>query len=104
MVEATPCSSRCRGERFAAGARGADQGTANTPRDLAGRAGQPLRDALDLPSDLERGRQTPTLDLLNRVARGLAVTLADFFAPLDEPYRARFRKPRRDVPRRPTHR
>ena len=55
-------------------------------------------------SDLERGRQTPTLDMLNRVARGLDVTLADFFSPLDEPYRARFRRPRRDVHRRTTQR
>jgi transcriptional regulator with XRE-family HTH domain len=47
-------------------------------------------------SDLERGRQTPTLDMLNRVARGLGVTLAKFFAPLDESYRARFRTRRRD--------
>jgi transcriptional regulator with XRE-family HTH domain len=48
-------------------------------------------------SDLERGRQTPTLDMLNRVARALGVTLADFFAPLDEPFRLRFRKARRDL-------
>jgi len=38
--------------------------------------------------------------MLNRVARALGVTLADFFSPLDEPYRARFRKPRQDRPRR----
>jgi transcriptional regulator with XRE-family HTH domain len=43
-------------------------------------------------SDLERGRQTPTLDLLNRVARGLGVTLAEFFFPLDRPFRLRFRE------------
>jgi transcriptional regulator with XRE-family HTH domain len=53
-------------------------------------------------SDLERGRQTPTLDMLNRVARGLGVTLAEFFSPLDEPYRARFRKRRREARRRTT--
>jgi transcriptional regulator with XRE-family HTH domain len=47
-------------------------------------------------SDLERGRQTPTLDMVNRLARGLSVTLAEFFSPLDERYRLRFRKPRRD--------
>ena len=46
-------------------------------------------------SDLERGQQTPTLDLLNRLARALGVTLAEFFAPLDQPYRVRFRKARR---------
>jgi transcriptional regulator with XRE-family HTH domain len=46
--------------------------------------------------DLERGQQTPTLDMVNRVARGLGVTLAELFAPIDKPYRARFRKPRRD--------
>ena len=50
-------------------------------------------------SDLERGRQTPTLDLVNRLARGLGVTLAELFAPFDEPYRARSRKPRRDANR-----
>jgi transcriptional regulator with XRE-family HTH domain len=48
-------------------------------------------------SDLERGRQTPTLDVVNRILRALGVTLAEFFAPLNEPYRARFRKPRRDA-------
>jgi XRE family transcriptional regulator, regulator of sulfur utilization len=47
-------------------------------------------------SDLERGRQTPTLDMVNRLARALGVTLAEFFSPLDQPYRLRFRKPRRD--------
>lgn len=51
-------------------------------------------------SDLERGQQTPTVDLVNRLARALGVTLAEFFAPLDEPYRVRFRRPRRDVHRR----
>jgi transcriptional regulator with XRE-family HTH domain len=50
-------------------------------------------------SDLERGRQTPTLDLLNRLAHAFGVTLAEFFAPLDQPYRIRFRKRRRDRPR-----
>jgi XRE family transcriptional regulator, regulator of sulfur utilization len=48
-------------------------------------------------SDLERGRQTPTMDLINRLARALGVTLAEFFSPLDQPYRLRFRKPRRDL-------
>jgi transcriptional regulator with XRE-family HTH domain len=47
-------------------------------------------------SDLERGRQTPTLDLLNRLARALGVTMAEFFSPLNKPYRLRFRKRRRD--------
>ena len=50
-------------------------------------------------SDLERGQQTPTLDVINRLARGLGVTLAEFFAPLDQPYRMRRRKARRDTPR-----
>jgi transcriptional regulator with XRE-family HTH domain len=49
--------------------------------------------------NLERNRQTPILDMLNRVARALGVTLADFFSPLDEPYRVRVGKPRRDGPR-----
>jgi len=51
-------------------------------------------------SDLERGRQTPTLDVVNRLARALGVTLAKFFSPFDEPYRVRFRKARRDLQRR----
>jgi transcriptional regulator with XRE-family HTH domain len=51
-------------------------------------------------SDLERGQQTPTLDMLNRVARGLGVTLAEFCSSFDQPYRLRSRKPRRDLHRR----
>jgi transcriptional regulator with XRE-family HTH domain len=51
-------------------------------------------------SDLERGRQTPTLDLLNRLARALGVTLAEFFSPLNQTYRVRFRKRRRDLQKR----
>jgi transcriptional regulator with XRE-family HTH domain len=51
-------------------------------------------------SDLERGEQTPALDVVNRLARGLDVTLAEFFGPFDQPYRVRFRKPRRNTPRR----
>ena len=49
-------------------------------------------------SDLERGRQTPTVDVVNRVARALGVTLAEFFSPFNQPYRVRFRKRRRDLP------
>lgn len=48
-------------------------------------------------SDLERGRQSPTLDVVNRVAKGLRVTMANLFAPFDEPYRARARKRRSDA-------
>ena len=48
-------------------------------------------------SDLERGRQTPTLDVINRLARALGVTLAEFFAPFDESFRVRSRKPRSDT-------
>jgi transcriptional regulator with XRE-family HTH domain len=47
-------------------------------------------------SDLERGRQTPTLDMVNRLARAFGVTLAELFSPLNQPYRLRFRKARRD--------
>ena len=50
-------------------------------------------------SDLERGQQTPTLDVVNRLARALGVTLAAFFAPLDQPYRVRRRKARHDSDR-----
>ena len=49
-----------------------------------------------LSSDLERGQQTPTVDVVNRLARALGVTLAEFFRPLDEPFRRRSRKPRVD--------
>ena len=48
-------------------------------------------------SDLERGQQTPTVDVMNRLARGLGVTLAKFFEPLDEPFRLRYRKQRSDT-------
>ena len=48
-------------------------------------------------SDLERGRQSPTLDVVNRLARALGVTLATFFAPLDVSFRLRFRRPRSDT-------
>ena len=50
-----------------------------------------------LLSDLERGRQSPTLDVVNRIAKGLKVTIAELFAPLNEPYRARSRKRRGDA-------
>ncbi len=49
-------------------------------------------------SDLERGQQSPTLDVVNRLGRALGVTLATFFAPLDVPFRLRFRKRRSDTP------
>jgi transcriptional regulator with XRE-family HTH domain len=48
-------------------------------------------------SDLERGRQSPTIDVVNRLARALGVTLAEFFAPFDRSYQLRSRKPRRDL-------
>jgi transcriptional regulator with XRE-family HTH domain len=64
--------------------------------ELAGRAGLHWT----YLSDLERGQQTPTVDVVNRLARALGTTLAEFFAPLDEPYRVRFRKPRQDGPGR----
>ncbi|HYT73511.1 MAG TPA: helix-turn-helix transcriptional regulator [Vicinamibacterales bacterium] len=67
-----------------------------TQEELASRAGLHAT----YLSDLERGEQTPTVDVVNRLARGLGVTLAEFFAPFDEPYRVRFRKPRRDLHRR----
>jgi transcriptional regulator with XRE-family HTH domain len=59
-------------------------------------------------SDLERGQQTPTLDVLNRLVRALDVTLAEFFSPFDKPFGLRFRKRRRGTPQRrsqirPTH-
>jgi transcriptional regulator with XRE-family HTH domain len=45
---------------------------------------------------LERGRQTPTLDVVNRIARACGVTLAEFFAPFDQPFKLLSRKQRRD--------
>jgi transcriptional regulator with XRE-family HTH domain len=48
-------------------------------------------------SDLERGRQTPTLDVVNRLACALGVTLAEFFGPFDTPFRVRVRKQRSDA-------
>jgi transcriptional regulator with XRE-family HTH domain len=50
-------------------------------------------------SDLERGKQTPTLDVVNRLATALKVTLAELFAPLDRRFRSRARRERSDVPR-----
>ena len=49
-------------------------------------------------SDLERGQQTPTMDVVNRLARALGVTVSEFCAPFDEPYRLRVRKQRSDAP------
>ena len=42
-------------------------------------------------SRLEHGQQAPTLDVVNRLARALNVTLSVFFRPLDRPYRRRLR-------------
>jgi transcriptional regulator with XRE-family HTH domain len=51
-------------------------------------------------SDLERGLQTPTLDVVNRLATALKVTLAELFGPLDQRFRSRARRTRIDSPRR----
>jgi transcriptional regulator with XRE-family HTH domain len=50
-------------------------------------------------SDLERGRQTPTLDVINRLATALKVTLAELFAPLNRRFRSRARRTRSDSPK-----
>ena len=50
-------------------------------------------------SDLERGRQSPTLDVVNRLARALRITVAEMFGAMNEPYRAQFRKRRNDAAR-----
>ena len=42
-------------------------------------------------SRLEHGQQTPTLDVVNRLARALNVTVSALFQPLDRPYRRRLR-------------
>jgi transcriptional regulator with XRE-family HTH domain len=47
-------------------------------------------------SDLERGMQTPTLDVVNRLATALRVTLAELFGPFDRRFRSRSRKSRAD--------
>jgi transcriptional regulator with XRE-family HTH domain len=51
-------------------------------------------------SDLERGEQSPTVDVVNRLARGLGVSLAEFFSAFDQPYRIRSRRVRQDYKRR----
>ena len=51
-------------------------------------------------SDLERGLQTPTLDVVNRLATALKVTLAELFAPMGRRFRSRARRMRSDSPRR----
>lgn len=61
--------------------------------ELAGRAGLHWT----YLSDLERGRQTPTMDVVNRLAKGCGVTLAEFFAPFDQTFRVRSRKQRNDT-------
>lgn len=61
--------------------------------ELAGRA----HIATSYLSDLERGQQSPTLDVLNRIVRALNVTLAEFFSPFNQAYRVRFRKQRYDT-------
>ncbi|MDO8795456.1 MAG: helix-turn-helix transcriptional regulator [Vicinamibacterales bacterium] len=70
-------------------------------RNAAGLSQEELADRADVHwtylSDLERGRQSPTLDVVNRVAKALRVTIASLFAPFDEPYRARARKRRSDA-------
>jgi transcriptional regulator with XRE-family HTH domain len=53
-------------------------------------------------SDLERGMQAPTLDVVNRLAIALKVTLAEFFRPLDRRFSSRVRKERSDIKRRST--
>ena len=45
-------------------------------------------------SDLERGMQTPTLDVVNRLATALRVSLAELFAPMGGKFRRRSRQPR----------
>jgi transcriptional regulator with XRE-family HTH domain len=42
-------------------------------------------------SHLEHGHQAPTLDVINRLARALNVTVAELFRPLDRPFRRRVR-------------
>jgi transcriptional regulator with XRE-family HTH domain len=51
-------------------------------------------------SDLERGQQTPTLDVVNRLATALRVTLAEMFSSLDRRFRQRARRPRSTRPSR----
>ena len=51
-------------------------------------------------SRLEHGSQTPTLDVVNRLARALGVTLAELFRPFDTAFRRRIR-PRIGPSRKP---
>jgi transcriptional regulator with XRE-family HTH domain len=80
--------------RSAFGARLRDlrRGAALTQEELAHRA----RIASGYLSDLERGQQSPTLDVVNRLARALGVTMSEMFMPLTERYRSQFRKRRSD--------
>jgi len=81
--------------RSAFGARLRDlrKRSALTQEELAHRA----RIASSYLSDLERGRQSPTLDVVNRLAKALQVTMSEMFGPLNEAYRLHFRKSRSDA-------
>lgn len=81
---------------FGARLRALRKGAALTQEELAHRA----RIAASYLSDIERGQQSPTLDVANRLARALKISISGLFRPLDEPYRARFRKQRSDLVRR----
>ena len=48
-------------------------------------------------SDLERGQQSPTLDVVSRLARTLRVTMSEIFATLNDSYRVQFRKRQSDA-------
>jgi transcriptional regulator with XRE-family HTH domain len=53
-------------------------------------------------SDLERGQQTPTLDVVNRLARALKVSLGrELFQPFDRAFHSRRRRSRDDYHPRP---
>jgi transcriptional regulator with XRE-family HTH domain len=75
---------------FGARIRALRRGRDSSQEELAGRAGIHW----SYLSDLERGEQSPSLDVVNRLARGLRVTLAELFQPLDGNFRAHARKRR----------
>ena len=53
-----------------------------------------LNQVMALPLNRRERGPAPTLVVLNGSARALGVTLAEFFGPLDQPYRVRRRKAR----------
>jgi transcriptional regulator with XRE-family HTH domain len=80
------------------GVRKPESGSSQARGAVAGRIGRTRQIATSYLSDLERGKQSPTLDVLNRIVRALDATPTEFFSPFNQAYRVRFRKHRYDTP------